>query len=42
MPAEYIVFPDEGNGFTKKKNRIDGYGAMLRFLNTHLARPAQP
>ena len=27
VPVEYIVFPDEGHGFTKKKNQIEGYSA---------------
>ena len=36
VPVEYIVFADEGHGFTKKQNQIDGYGAMLRFLDQHL------
>jgi dipeptidyl aminopeptidase/acylaminoacyl peptidase len=36
VPVEYIVFPDEGHGFTKKKNQIEGYGAILRFLDQHL------
>jgi len=36
VPVEYIVFPDEGHGFTKKKNQIEGYSAVLRFLDTHL------
>jgi dipeptidyl aminopeptidase/acylaminoacyl peptidase len=36
VPVEYVVFPDEGHGFTKKKNQIEGYGAVLRFLDTHL------
>jgi dipeptidyl aminopeptidase/acylaminoacyl peptidase len=35
-PVEYIVFPDEGHGFTKKKNQIEGYSAILRFLDKHL------
>jgi dipeptidyl aminopeptidase/acylaminoacyl peptidase len=35
-PVEYIVFPDEGHGFTKKKNQIQGYTAMLTFLDTYL------
>ena len=25
VPVEYIVFADEGHGFTKKKNQIEGY-----------------
>lgn len=36
VPVEYIVFDDEGHGFTKKKNQIAGYGAMLKFLDTYL------
>jgi dipeptidyl aminopeptidase/acylaminoacyl peptidase len=36
VPVEYVVFADEGHGFTKKKNQIEGYGAVLRFLDTHL------
>ncbi len=35
-PVEYIVFPDEGHGFTKKKNQIEGYTAMLTFLDKYL------
>ena len=36
VPVEYVVFDDEGHGFTKKKNQIEGYGRMLAFLDTHL------
>ncbi|HEY7510811.1 MAG TPA: prolyl oligopeptidase family serine peptidase, partial [Vicinamibacteria bacterium] len=36
VPVEYIVFPDEGHGFTKKKNQIEGYRAIREFLDTHL------
>lgn len=36
VPVEYIVFPDEGHGFIKKENEIQGYGQILNFLNTHL------
>jgi dipeptidyl aminopeptidase/acylaminoacyl peptidase len=36
VPVEYVVFDDEGHGFTKKKNRIQGYEAILRFLDEHL------
>jgi dipeptidyl aminopeptidase/acylaminoacyl peptidase len=38
VPVEYIVFPDEGHGFTKKKNQIAGYSAVLKFLDTHLKK----
>jgi dipeptidyl aminopeptidase/acylaminoacyl peptidase len=36
VPVEYVVFDDEGHGFTKKKNQIAAYGAILAFLDTHL------
>jgi dipeptidyl aminopeptidase/acylaminoacyl peptidase len=36
VPVEYLVFADEGHGFTKKKNQIEGYSAVLKFLDTHL------
>jgi hypothetical protein len=48
VEVEYIVFPDEGHGFTKKANQISGYGAMLTFLDKYLrdapvpAPPARP
>jgi dipeptidyl aminopeptidase/acylaminoacyl peptidase len=34
--VEYVVFADEGHGFTKKKNQIEGWGAVLKFLDQHL------
>jgi dipeptidyl aminopeptidase/acylaminoacyl peptidase len=36
VPVEYVVFDDEGHGFSKKKNQIEGYGKVLTFLDTHL------
>lgn len=36
VPVEYVVFPDEGHGFTKKANQAKGYEAVLRFLDRHL------
>jgi dipeptidyl aminopeptidase/acylaminoacyl peptidase len=36
VAVEYIVFPDEGHGFTKKKNQIEGWKAILEFLDKHL------
>jgi hypothetical protein len=38
VTAEYIVFPDEGHGFTKKANQVTGYTAVLRFLDQYLRR----
>jgi dipeptidyl aminopeptidase/acylaminoacyl peptidase len=36
VTVEYVVFSDEGHGFTKKANQIAGYGAVLRFLDRYL------
>ncbi len=36
VPVEYVVFADEGHGFTKKKNQIEGYGKVLIFLDKYL------
>lgn len=36
VPVEYVLFEDEGHGFSKKANQIRGYGAMLEFLDQHL------
>lgn len=34
--VEYVVFDDEGHGFTKKANEIRGYKAILDFLDKYL------
>ncbi|MDY0407703.1 alpha/beta fold hydrolase [Virgibacillus soli] len=36
IPVEYIVFEDEGHGFTKRENQIKGYKAIKEFLDQHL------
>ncbi len=36
VPVEYIVFADEGHGFSKKKNQIQGWNAILEFLDKYL------
>lgn len=36
VPVEYIVFDDEGHGFVKKENEIEGYSAVLDFLDRYL------
>ena len=38
VPVEYVVFPDEGHGFTKKKNEVEAYSRMLDFLDQHLKK----
>jgi dipeptidyl aminopeptidase/acylaminoacyl peptidase len=44
VPVTYLVFDDEGHGFTKKKNQAEGYRAVLEFLdkfmNLQLSRPS--
>jgi dipeptidyl aminopeptidase/acylaminoacyl peptidase len=34
--VEYVVFDNEGHGFTKKENEIRAYKAILDFLDQHL------
>jgi len=36
VPVEYVLFDDEGHGFVKKKNEIDGYGKVKTFLDRYL------
>ncbi len=38
VPVEYVLFPDEGHGFVKKENEIDGYGKIKVFLDTYLKK----
>ena len=37
VPVEYVVFPDEGHGFAKKKNQIEANRRILEFLDKYLA-----
>jgi dipeptidyl aminopeptidase/acylaminoacyl peptidase len=36
VPVEYVIFDDEGHGFLKKENQIEGYGKVLKFLDRYL------
>ena len=36
VPVEYLVFDNEGHGFSKKANEIRGYVAIKMFLDKHL------
>lgn len=36
VPVEYVLFEDEGHGFRKKENKIEGYGKIIKFLDAHL------
>ena len=38
VPVEYVLFEDEGHGFMKKENEIEGYGKVLQFLDKHLKK----
>ena len=40
--VEYVVFDNEGHGFTKKENEIRAYKAILDFLDKHLKGSAVP
>ncbi len=35
--VEYVVYPDEGHGFTKRENAEDAYGRIVDFLTRELA-----
>ena len=36
VPVEYVLFPDEGHGFRKTKNRIASDVAVVRWFDEHL------
>jgi dipeptidyl aminopeptidase/acylaminoacyl peptidase len=38
VPVKYIIFDDEGHGFRKKENEIEGYGQIKTFLDQYLKR----
>lgn len=38
VPVEYVLFPDEGHGFQRKKNRITASEAYVKFLDEHIGR----
>ena len=42
VPVEYVVFPDEGHGFTKRENKITASNAYVAFLDQHLKQPGAP
>jgi dipeptidyl aminopeptidase/acylaminoacyl peptidase len=41
VPVDYVIFPDEGHGFTKKANQITAMKAMAAFLDKHLKGAAK-
>ena len=38
VEVEYVVFADEGHGFSKKKNQAEASAKILAFLNKHLKK----
>jgi dipeptidyl aminopeptidase/acylaminoacyl peptidase len=42
IPVEYVLFDDEGHGFVKKENEIEGYTQVLAFLDLHLKGEETP
>jgi dipeptidyl aminopeptidase/acylaminoacyl peptidase len=36
VPVEYVVFPDEGHGFSKPKNNMEANRKIVEFLDKHL------
>ncbi len=36
VPVEYVLFPDEGHGFSKTPNRIRSTVAIVRWFAEHL------
>jgi dipeptidyl aminopeptidase/acylaminoacyl peptidase len=36
-PVEYLLFPNEGHGLSKRENILRAYPAMVQFLNRYLA-----
>jgi dipeptidyl aminopeptidase/acylaminoacyl peptidase len=39
VPVEYVLFPDEGHGFTKRANKVRASEAYVSFLDMHLKGP---
>ncbi len=41
VPVEYVLFPDEGHGFTKRENKIKASNAYVMFLDKYLRPGAE-
>jgi dipeptidyl aminopeptidase/acylaminoacyl peptidase len=41
VPVEYVIFPDEGHGFTKRENRIAASDAFVAFLDKYLKKTTE-
>ncbi|WP_063836946.1 S9 family peptidase [Phaeacidiphilus oryzae] len=42
VPHEYLLFPDEGHGFVRPRNRLAFYAAAERFLSRYLGGRFEP
>jgi dipeptidyl aminopeptidase/acylaminoacyl peptidase len=40
-PVEYVVYPNEGHGFTHRENRLDAMTRVVTFFTKHLGKPTQ-
>jgi dipeptidyl aminopeptidase/acylaminoacyl peptidase len=40
-PVEYVVYPNEGHGFTHRENRLDAMTRIVGFFVNHLGKPMQ-
>lgn len=40
--AEYVVFPDEGHGWTKLQNQVKAHRTAADFLDRHVKGSARP
>ncbi len=38
VPVEYVVFADEGHGFSKKKNQAEANTRIVQFLDKYLKK----
>ncbi len=36
VPVEYVLFDDEGHGFRKNENQVEGWGKIMAFLDQYL------
>ena len=41
VAVEYVLFPDEGHGFTKRENKIKASNAYVTFLDKYLKPGAE-
>jgi dipeptidyl aminopeptidase/acylaminoacyl peptidase len=42
VPVVYVVYPDEGHGFSRPENNIDFFGRVEEFLATYLHGKTEP